>query len=72
MDQLIRPNEVELADDLTFVEAFVKSVDGKAHHLITKEILMLKVVWQNQEVGTTTWQTEARMQERYPELLGEI
>ena len=30
---------------------------------------MLKVVWSNQESESTTWDTEASMREKYPELV---
>ena len=44
-------------------------MDGKTRKLRSKEIRVLKVVWQNQKVEAATWKIEACMREHYMELV---
>ncbi|CAL1400329.1 unnamed protein product [Linum trigynum] len=66
---VIQPEEIELGSDLTFEEVPVEIVDFQIKNLRRKEIPMLKVVWRNQESESATWETEASMREKYPELV---
>ena len=68
-NQVVHPDEVKLERDLTFIEKVAHIVDRKVRKLRSKQAPMLKVIWQNQDVEATTWETEASMQERYSKLV---
>ena len=60
--------EIELNEDLTFKEEPVRILDRKVKVLRTKEVPLVKVLWQYREVKEATWETEERMREQYPQL----
>ena len=66
---IVQPEEVELEEDLSYQEVPVQIVDSQVRSLRNKQIPMLKVVWRNQESESATWETEASMREKYPELV---
>ncbi|XP_055827405.1 uncharacterized protein LOC129895689 [Solanum dulcamara] len=59
---------VELDPDLTFEEEPIAILDRQVRKLRTKEIASVKVQWKHRSVGEATWETEADMRARYPQL----
>ena len=53
---------------LRYEEKPVKILDQKDKVLHNKIVPLVKVLWRNQAVEEATWETEADMHERYPEL----
>ncbi|MCI43097.1 hypothetical protein A2U01_0064334, partial [Trifolium medium] len=49
----------------------VKIEDRKMKQLRTKEIPLVKVIW-NEATGDATWEFESKMKEQYPELLNDV
>ena len=60
--------EIELNEDLTFKEEPVKILDRKVKVLRTKEVPLVKVLWQYRDVREATCEIEERMREQYPQL----
>ena len=57
---------MELIEDLIYEEYLVAIVDRQIRQLRTKEIPMVKVLWNNHTVEDCTWETEALMRDVYP------
>ena len=62
---VLQPQAVELSEDLTYEKFSVAIVDRQICQLCTKEIPMVKVLWNNHAAEDCTWQTEAMMQVTY-------
>ena len=60
----------ELAPDLSYEEKPVKILQREERKLRRRAISMVKVQWANQTEREATWETEADMRARYPELFG--
>ncbi|CAL1409480.1 unnamed protein product [Linum trigynum] len=67
-DHVIRHEDIQLEDDLTFEEVPVQIIDRQEKQLRRKKIAMVKVVWRNQGSEAATWETEISMREKYPDL----
>ena len=65
---VLQPQSVELNEDLTFEQEPVAIVDYQVRQLRSKAILMVKVLWRNNNVEEHTWETEAEMRTSYPYL----
>ena len=61
-------NSLDVDPKLTYEEKPVKILNRKDKVLHKKVVLFVKVLWCNQAVEEATWETEADMRERYPEL----
>ncbi|XP_070023217.1 uncharacterized protein [Nicotiana sylvestris] len=59
---------IEVIEELPYEEIPVAILDRQAQKLRTKEITSVKVLWQNQQVEETTWETEEEMRKKYPHL----
>ncbi|CAL1410109.1 unnamed protein product [Linum trigynum] len=70
-EHVIRHEDIQLEDDLTYEETPVKIVDKQEKRLRKKKIVMVKVIWRNQGNEPATWETETSMREKYPELLND-
>ena len=53
---------------LAYEERPVKILDRKDKVLRNKVVPLVKVLWCNQAVEEATWETEAGMRKKYPEL----
>ena len=53
---------------LTYEERPLRILDRKDKVLRNKIVPLVKVLWRNQTMEEATWETEANMQEKYPEL----
>ncbi|MCI58093.1 hypothetical protein A2U01_0079346, partial [Trifolium medium] len=64
---VITPDDIQLREKLSFEVPPLKIVDKKMKRLRTKEIPLVKVIW-NETTGDATWELESKMKEQYPEL----
>ena len=60
---------LELDRDLSYEERPVQLLDKKDKVLRNKMIPLVKVLWRNSKSEEATWELEADMREKYPELL---
>ena len=60
--------DLEIREDMSYVEKPVKILDKKEKVLRTKIIPMVKVLWRNHALEEATWEMESDMKEKYPEL----
>ncbi|XP_073124255.1 uncharacterized protein [Henckelia pumila] len=61
---------LQLTLDLSFEERPVQILAREEQRLRTQVILMVKVRWLNHSEKETTWETEADIRTRYPEIFG--
>ena len=59
---------LELDQDLSYEERPVQLLDRKDKVLRNKTIPLVKVLWRNSKSEEATWELEADMREKYPEL----
>ena len=59
---------LELDQDLSYEEKPVHLLDKKDKVLRNKTIPLVKVLWRNSKSEEATWELEADMREKYPEL----
>ena len=67
-DHELSIQEIQIEDDLTFESKPVAIIDRQIRKLRNKEIPMVKVQWQSQDVEECTWEAEQKMKDRYPYL----
>ena len=65
---VLKDSEVEISENLSYVEEPVKIVDHEVKQLRNREIPMVKVVWKNHGVEEATWETVEKMERAYPQL----
>ena len=63
---VIRHEEVQLDEHLSYMEKPVAIVDRMVKRLRSKEIGSVKVLWQGPSGEETTWESETVMREKYP------
>ncbi|KAK2362674.1 hypothetical protein QL285_087716 [Trifolium repens] len=68
---VITPDDIQLRDNLSFEVPPIKIADRKMKRLRTKEIPLVKVIW-NEATGDTTWELESKMKELYPGLFDDV
>jgi hypothetical protein len=68
---VITPDDIQLKENLSFEVPPVKIADRKMKRLRTKEIPLVKIIW-NEATGDATWELESKMKEQYPELFGDV
>ncbi|KAK2395503.1 hypothetical protein QL285_057237 [Trifolium repens] len=68
---VITPDDIQLRDNLSFEVPPIKIADRKMKRLRTKEIPLVKVIW-NEATGDTTWELESKMKELYPRLFDDV
>ena len=59
---------LEIREDISYVEVPVKILDKKQRVLRTKTIPMVKVLWRNHALEEATWELESKVKEKYPGL----
>ena len=64
----MRWDSVLLDENLSYEEEPVAILDREIRKLRSREIASIKVQWKNRPVEESTWEKEADMQERYPNL----
>ncbi|KAJ0978177.1 hypothetical protein J5N97_013651 [Dioscorea zingiberensis] len=66
--KIIEYEPVELQQDLSYEEWPVEILDYKEQKLRNQTIPLVKVRWNNHTGGEATWEREADMKKRYPDL----
>ena len=65
---VIKDSEVEISENLSYVEEPIRIVDNKIKQLRNREIPMVKVLWGNHGIEEATWETAEKMKRNYPQL----
>ena len=65
---VVQAGEIEVSDNLSYVEEPVQILDRKQRQLRNREIPMVKVLWKNHAIEEATWETEEYMRQHYPHL----
>ncbi|KAK4400674.1 Transposon Tf2-11 polyprotein [Sesamum angolense] len=65
---VIREPEVEISEQLTYMEEPAEILDRSVRKLRNKEIPMVKVRWTHHSPREATWEVEEHMREKYPYL----
>ena len=68
---VMRPDTVQLKNNLTFDAIPVQIMDKKVKELRGRQIPLVKVIW-NQANGDTTWELEEKIRGIYPHLFWSI
>ena len=69
---VLKDSEVEISENLGYVEEPVKIVDrSRIKQLRQREIPMVKIVWKHHGIEEATWETEERMRRHYPQLFSD-
>nr|XP_048328413.1 uncharacterized protein LOC125422017 [Ziziphus jujuba var. spinosa] len=69
---MLETPDIELREDLSYVEQPVQILDREEQVLCNKTILLVKVLWQNHRIEEATWEPEAQMREQYPNLSSDV
>jgi len=64
---VIKPDTVQLKNNLTFDVMLVQILDKKVKELRGKQIPLVKVMW-NEANGDITWELEEKIKDIYPQL----
>ena len=59
---------LELTPGMTYEEVPVRVLEREVKQLRKREIALVKILWRNQKFEEATWETEAEMKDKYPEL----
>ena len=65
---VIQWQEVEVVENATYKEKPIQVLDRKEQVLRSKVIPLVKVLWQYHDMEEATWELEASIRDRYPEL----
>ena len=65
---VLQPDEVELSEDLSYEERPVRVLAREDKVMRNRRIPLVKILWHRRGVEEATWETEADMRARYPEL----
>ncbi|XP_058784492.1 uncharacterized protein LOC131659297 [Vicia villosa] len=68
---VITSDDIQLKENLSFEVPPLKIGDKKIKRLRNKEILLVKVIW-NEATGDATWELESMTKEQYPELFNTV
>ncbi|CAJ2651612.1 unnamed protein product [Trifolium pratense] len=68
---VIKPDDIHLKENMSFEVPPIKIADRKMKLLRTKEIPLVKVIW-NEATGDATWELESKIKEQYPELFNDV
>ncbi|KAL2237891.1 UNVERIFIED_CONTAM: Transposon Tf2-11 polyprotein [Sesamum indicum] len=67
-NHIIREPEIEISEELTYVEEPAEILDRNVRKLRIKDIPMLKVRWSHHSPREATWEVEEHIKEKYPYL----
>ncbi|KAL2226721.1 uncharacterized protein LOC110011894 [Sesamum indicum] len=65
---IIRQPEIEISEELTYVEEPTEILDRSVRKLKNKDISMVKVRWSHHSPIEATWEVEEHMKKKYPDL----
>nr|XP_009799828.1 PREDICTED: uncharacterized protein LOC104245832 [Nicotiana sylvestris] len=60
--------DIHIAEDLSYAEVPVAILDRQVRKLRTKEMVSVKVLWQNNNIEEMTWEAEVEMRKKHPHL----
>ncbi|XP_074265877.1 uncharacterized protein LOC141588329 [Silene latifolia] len=69
---VIEPETVQLNESLTYEEVPKEILDHKVRSTRNGETRLVKVLWSHHNVEEATWEAEAAMRERYPQLFEQV
>ncbi|XP_057972796.1 uncharacterized protein LOC131160942 [Malania oleifera] len=69
---VISYESLEISEALAYGEVLVQILDQKVRRLRTKEIPLVKVLWRNHVVEETSWELEAGIRQKYPQLFRDV
>src|SRR5262249_1617813 len=70
LSHVIEPPSVDIQPDLSFEERPIRILDRKVQVLRTKNIPLVKVLWQHHSCEEATWELEEDVRRKYLELFG--
>ncbi|XP_019103705.1 uncharacterized protein LOC109134418 [Beta vulgaris subsp. vulgaris] len=68
---VLQPEIVQIVENLSYEERPIKILDSKVRSTWKKDVKIVKVLWSNQKSEEATWEPEAEMRKKYPELFAE-
>ncbi|XP_061363703.1 uncharacterized protein LOC133307239 [Gastrolobium bilobum] len=68
LSHVLQPEEAELEKNLTYTVQPFQILERSVKQLCSKEIPLVKVLWNNKSAYEATWEREEDIQNRYPEL----
>ncbi|XP_057247598.1 uncharacterized protein LOC130589956 [Beta vulgaris subsp. vulgaris] len=68
---VLQPETVQIDENLSYEERPIKILDSKVRSTRNKDVKIVKVLWSNQKSEEATWEAEADMRKKYPELFAE-
>ena len=68
---ILEPQTMEISSDLSYQEFPIVVVDRQIRKLRSKEIPVVKVLWQHHKEMEATWESEDVMRQQYPHLFSE-
>lgn len=66
---IIRHDNIEIEEELSFEEPPLRIIEKKEHRLRRKVISMVKVQWKHHKESEATWEPEDKIRELYPDIL---
>ncbi|XP_057247569.1 uncharacterized protein LOC130589935 [Beta vulgaris subsp. vulgaris] len=72
LHHVLQPETIQIDENLSYEKRPVKILDSKVRSTWNKDVKIVKVLWSNQNSIEATWETEAEMLKKYPELFPEI
>ncbi|XP_057969395.1 uncharacterized protein LOC131158541 [Malania oleifera] len=63
---------LEIGDVLAYEVVLVQILDQKVQKLCTKELPLVKVLWQNHAMEDASWDLESEIHQKYPQLFIDI
>jgi hypothetical protein len=66
--QVLPQVPIKIEKDLTLEVKPVKILDRSEKELRNKKIYLVKVLWRSSQIEEKTWEKEAEMRRKYPEL----
>jgi hypothetical protein len=66
--QVLPQVPIKIEKDLTLEVKPVKILDRSEKELRNKKIYLVKVLWRSSQIEEETWEKEAEMRRKYPEL----
>ncbi|XP_057248923.1 uncharacterized protein LOC130590487 [Beta vulgaris subsp. vulgaris] len=65
---VLTPDELQLEDNLSYVEVPMKILDSKVRATRNGEVKLVKVLWSNHKDDELSWKSEDAMRAQYPHL----
>ncbi|XP_021764048.1 uncharacterized protein LOC110728713 [Chenopodium quinoa] len=72
VSHVLHPETIKMDENLTYEERTVKILDSKVRSTRNKNVKIVKVLWSNHKTEEATWEAEADMRKRYPELFSKV